>query len=66
MSQSQAATSLDKKTAMLILSRMKLIRRFEQKIQSLFKNAELPGFVHVSLGQESVPAAACAALSTTD
>jgi TPP-dependent pyruvate/acetoin dehydrogenase alpha subunit len=66
MSESHAPTSLDKGTALQILSRMKLIRRFEEKVQSLFRNAELPGFVHVSIGQESVPAAACAALQQTD
>jgi TPP-dependent pyruvate/acetoin dehydrogenase alpha subunit len=66
MSQTNIGIDLDRQTAVGILSQMKLIRRFEETVQTLFKNAELPGFVHLSIGQESVPAAACAALTKAD
>lgn len=31
------------------------IRRFEERVADLFKAGELPGFVHLGIGQESVP-----------
>lgn len=35
--------------------RMVRIRRFEERIGDLFSTGELPGFVHLGIGQESVP-----------
>ena len=42
------------------------IRRFEEKVASLFAAGRLPGFVHLSIGQEGVAAGACAALRPDD
>jgi pyruvate dehydrogenase E1 component alpha subunit len=42
------------------------IRRFEEKVATLFGSGRLPGFVHLSIGQEAVAAGACAALRTDD
>lgn len=42
------------------------IRRFEERAVELFMAQELPGFLHSCLGQEAVPAGACAALRNTD
>lgn len=42
------------------------IRRFEQRVSELFRAGELPGFVHLSHGQEAVAAGAMAALRGDD
>lgn len=42
------------------------IRRFEERAVELFMAQELPGFLHSCLGQEAVPAGACAALGEAD
>lgn len=42
------------------------IRRFEEKTESLFLAGRLPGFVHLSIGQEAVAAGVCAHLAPED
>lgn len=42
------------------------IRAFEEKVRDLFAAGRLPGFVHLSIGQEAVAAGACAALRRDD
>ena len=36
------------------LREMLLIRRFEEKVEERFRAGELPGFLHVAIGQEKV------------
>lgn len=48
------------------LREMILIREFETQVSSLFENNELPGFVHLCLGQEAVATGACSAIETDD
>jgi acetoin:2,6-dichlorophenolindophenol oxidoreductase subunit alpha len=45
---------------------MLLIRRFEEKVEERFRAGELPGFLHVAIGQEAVAAGVCAALEADD
>jgi pyruvate dehydrogenase E1 component alpha subunit len=45
---------------------MLLIRRFEEKVEERFRAGELPGFLHVAIGQEAVAAGVCAALEDGD
>jgi TPP-dependent pyruvate/acetoin dehydrogenase alpha subunit len=45
---------------------MCLIRAFEQRVSDLHRAAEIPGFIHTSLGQEAVAVGVCAALRDTD
>jgi len=45
---------------------MTLIRAFETRVAELYRDGEIPGFVHTSLGQEAVAAGACAALRPDD
>ncbi|WP_231391769.1 thiamine pyrophosphate-dependent dehydrogenase E1 component subunit alpha [Arthrobacter sp. 35W] len=52
------------KTAML--RTMIRIRRFEEKLAWLFKRGQLPGFVHLYLGEEAVAVGVCAALRPDD
>jgi len=45
---------------------MLLIRRFEEKVEELFRAGDLPGFLHVAIGQEAVAVGVCRALEETD
>jgi pyruvate dehydrogenase E1 component alpha subunit len=45
---------------------MLLIRRFEEKVEERFRAGELPGFLHVAIGQEAVALGVCAALGPDD
>src|SRR6202045_2032969 len=45
---------------------MTRIRLFETKVRDLAKANEIPGFVHVSLGEEASATGVCAALRKTD
>jgi pyruvate dehydrogenase E1 component alpha subunit len=45
---------------------MLLIRRFEEKVEERFRAGELPGFLHVAIGQEAVASGVCAALARED
>ena len=45
---------------------MLVIRRFEEKVEERFRAGELPGFLHVAIGQEAVAVGVCAALDPDD
>jgi pyruvate dehydrogenase E1 component alpha subunit len=45
---------------------MLLIRRFEEKVEERFRAGELPGFLHVAIGEEAVATGVCAALERED
>lgn len=49
-----------------LLQTMIRVRAFEERVRDLFAAARLPGFVHLSIGQEAVAAGACAALRPED
>ena len=49
-----------------IYQRILRIRRFEEEVGRLFKQGQLPGFVHLYIGEEAVGAGACAALRDDD
>ncbi|HSE95043.1 MAG TPA: thiamine pyrophosphate-dependent dehydrogenase E1 component subunit alpha [Methylomirabilota bacterium] len=42
------------------------IRRTEERIRDLYATGRMPGFIHLSLGQEAVAVGACAALRPDD
>jgi 2-oxoisovalerate dehydrogenase E1 component len=46
--------------------RMTLIRLFEERVSELYRNSEVPGFVHLSIGQEATAVGACWPLAVTD
>jgi 2-oxoisovalerate dehydrogenase E1 component len=46
--------------------RMALIRAFEERVSELYRDGEVPGFVHLSTGQEASAVGACWPLSATD
>ena len=45
---------------------MLLIRRFEEKVEERFRAGELPGFLHVAIGQEAVCVGVCRAMEDHD
>jgi pyruvate dehydrogenase E1 component alpha subunit len=45
---------------------MLLIRRFEEKVEERFRAGELPGFLHVAIGQEAVCVGVCRAMEKGD
>ena len=48
------------------LREMLLIRRFEEKVEERFRAGELPGFLHVAIGQEASAVGVCRALEDGD
>jgi acetoin:2,6-dichlorophenolindophenol oxidoreductase subunit alpha len=57
---------LTKERYIFMLDRMLKIRKFEERVKELFAAGELPGFVHLYLGQEAVATGVCAALNDED
>jgi pyruvate dehydrogenase E1 component alpha subunit len=49
-----------------LYTRMLRIRRFEEQVGALFGQGQLPGFVHLYIGEEAVGAGVCAALRDDD
>jgi len=49
-----------------IYTRMLRIRRFEEQVGALFAQGQLPGFVHLYIGEEAIAAGVCAALRDDD
>src|SRR5687768_14532647 len=58
----QVIRSVEPARQIELLRTMQRIRRFEE----LYLGGELPGFIHLSIGQEACAAGACAALRTDD
>jgi len=46
--------------------RMLLIRGFEERVATLYRDGEVPGFVHLSIGQEAAAVGACWPLGPDD
>src|SRR3954463_6185189 len=46
--------------------RMLVIRGFEERVAALYRDGEVPGFVHLSIGQEASAVGACWPLDPTD
>src|SRR6185312_14937853 len=46
--------------------RMLVIRGFEERVAALYRDGEIPGFVHLSIGQEASAVGACWPLRPTD
>src|SRR6476646_8489174 len=63
---SQAQTSQAKIDLLDLYRRMLLIRRMEERLGEVVKSGELPGPVHLYIGQEAVAVGICAHLSDED
>src|SRR5690242_12609546 len=58
--------ALPREQLLEFLQEMLLIRRFEEMVEERFRAGELPGFLHVCIGQEAVAVGVCAALHDGD
>jgi len=56
----------DKKTCELILRKMLLIRRFEERAGEMYAKAKVGGFLHLCIGEEATIVGATQALRETD
>ena len=52
--------------ALDLYRRMLLIRRFEEKVDDLYRGARMPGLAHLYIGEEAVAVGVCAALRDDD
>jgi acetoin:2,6-dichlorophenolindophenol oxidoreductase subunit alpha len=59
-------STLSEERVRTFLREMLLIRRFEEKVEERFRAGELPGFLHVAIGQEAVAVGVCQALDDGD
>ena len=60
------ASAVPKEQLLSMYRTMVTIRRFEETIRDLFFQGQIPGFVHLSIGEEAVPTGVCAALTAKD
>jgi TPP-dependent pyruvate/acetoin dehydrogenase alpha subunit len=63
---SSGTVTMSDELALDLYRRMVLIREFESAVERLFAAGELPGFVHLYLGQEAVASGVCANLRADD
>lgn len=59
-------TQFNKDLAKLFYKDMVTIRRFEETAEKLFLEGEIPGFIHLYIGQEAIATGVCANLTDTD
>jgi TPP-dependent pyruvate/acetoin dehydrogenase alpha subunit len=62
MTAASAATD----TLLADLRAMARIRAFEERVSRYFREGQIPGFVHVSIGQEAIAAGVCGVLTADD
>src|SRR5713101_1709019 len=66
MAKVEQKATLSKSDLREFFREMLLIRRFEEKVEERFRAGELPGFLHVAIGQEAVAVGVCRALEEGD
>ncbi|MFB6170147.1 MAG: thiamine pyrophosphate-dependent dehydrogenase E1 component subunit alpha [Haloarculaceae archaeon] len=59
-------TEPDTETRLDILRSVERIRAFETRVEELFADGEMPGFVHLYIGEEAVASGVCGALEDDD
>jgi pyruvate dehydrogenase E1 component alpha subunit len=62
----RVAEQVDHKLPLEYYRKMLELRVFEVKVQELYRNAMLPGFVHLYVGEEAVAVGVCANLEPAD
>jgi TPP-dependent pyruvate/acetoin dehydrogenase alpha subunit len=66
VTQTGAATGLERQEAIALYRRMLVIRRFEDTVQSLFQQGHVHGTTHLYSGQEAVATGVCSVLEGRD
>lgn len=62
----QAGEGLNRSARLELYRRMLRIRRFESTASRLYESGEIPGFVHISIGQEATAVGGCWPLDSSD
>ena len=63
---SGAAPRVDSSGQLRLYERMVLIRRFELRVQRLYREGKIPGFIHLYVGEEATAVGVCAHLGDQD
>lgn len=66
MASSLTATNPDGSALLALYRTIKTIRTAENSLAKLFADGEVPGFIHLSIGQEAIAAGICSALAPQD
>jgi 2-oxoisovalerate dehydrogenase E1 component len=66
MSPMQGDPEVDASELLALYERMVRIRLFEEQVSRLYRDSEVPGFVHLSIGQEATAVGACEPLRLDD
>jgi len=62
----RVAEQIDHKVLLDYYKKMLELRVFEVKVQELYRNGMLPGFVHLYVGEEAVAVGVCSNLEPAD
>ena len=57
---------MDKELLAFLYRTMVKIRKFEEKAEELFLGGQLPGFIHLYIGEEAIATGICSALTRED
>lgn len=66
MSPTSTTTKAPPRPLLELYRSMALVRAFETRVAALYRDGDIPGFVHTSLGQEAVAVGVCSALGEQD
>jgi pyruvate dehydrogenase E1 component alpha subunit len=66
MNARSSGSSNRKRRLLDYFERMLLIRETESRLSALFADGEIPGFIHLSIGQEAIPVGVTGALAAID
>lgn len=61
-----SAPAVDVSAQLRLYERMVLIRRFELRVQRLYREGKVPGFIHLYVGEEATAVGVCAHLNDQD
>ena len=62
----RAAPTVDSADQLRLYERMLLIRAFELRVQRLYREGKIPGFIHLYVGEEATAVGVCAHLGEQD
>ena len=65
-SAASAEKPMEKESLLRLYQQMLQIRKFELAVQDNYRKGEIPGFIHLCVGQEAVAVGVCASLKLTD
>ena len=61
-----SAPAVDAAAQLRLYERMVLIRHFELRVQRLYRDGKIPGFIHLYVGEEATAVGVCAHLGPQD